>query len=367
MIDFIQVGDYKTGTSWLQKNFYPVHPEINYLGGPFKNNDLERLFHDLIDSRDLDYNAKQLKGNISDLLFDMPSQMVTGICREVFSCTDFITGENAKRNAERLFNIFGNVKIIYIIREQTNMIKSIYSQYLKMGGTLPIKAFIFDPIISKGLIERVKWHKQIKMYIDIFGEKNVYIGLFEKFKYDKQSFINDICKHLDIMPFQINNDNIIENKGLTIAGALVCRIGNRYFRSNYNNSNRNMIPAKFIKLITSKKKLYQLIEDKENRNIYKYGEDGFAQRIYDTFPTQNRAVTKHDYESIVYGMHPKFGSIKRCAIYQDPDSLKRNLNLYIIAEDRRGYLTTSNDTIKRNLKTGLMNYKLIKDTIDILA
>jgi hypothetical protein len=48
-----------------------------------------------------------------------------------------------------------------------------------------------------------------------------------------------------------------------------------------------------------------------------------------TFPTQNRAVTKNDYEAIAYGMHPKFGAIKRCAIYQDPDSLKRNLNMYV--------------------------------------
>jgi hypothetical protein len=85
-----------------------------------------------------------------------------------------------------------------------------------------------------------------------------------------------------------------------------------------------------------------------------------------TFPTQNRAVTKNDYEAIAYGMHPKFGAIKRCAIYQDPDSLKRNLNMYVLAADTDGYFTTANDTLKRNLKTWLMQYKMINDTIDIL-
>jgi hypothetical protein len=48
------------------------------------------------------------------------------------------------------------------------------------------------------------------------------------------------------------------------------------------------------------------------------------QRIYDTFPTQNRAVTQKDYESLVYRMPLKFGSVKRCSVQKDPDSQKRN-------------------------------------------
>jgi len=89
-------------------------------------------------------------------------------------------------------------------------------------------------------------------------------------------------------------------------------------------------------------------------------------RIFDTFPTQNRAVTRADYESIVYRMAPRYGSIKRCTIQKDPDSLKRNLNLYVLSEDSFGKLTKTNNTIKRNLKTWLDNYRMINDTIDIL-
>ena len=89
-------------------------------------------------------------------------------------------------------------------------------------------------------------------------------------------------------------------------------------------------------------------------------------RIYDTFPTQNRAVTKADYESIVYRMPAKFGSVKRCSVQKDPDSMKRNLNMYVISEDNFGLLTKSNSAIKNNLKTWLDNYRMINDTIDIL-
>ena len=89
-------------------------------------------------------------------------------------------------------------------------------------------------------------------------------------------------------------------------------------------------------------------------------------RIFDTFPTQNRAVTQADYENLVYRLPAKFGSIKRCSVQRDPDSLKRNLNLYVISEDQNNFLTTTNSTIKKNLKIWLNHFRMISDTVDIL-
>tara|TARA_Y100000310_G_scaffold169425_1_gene169467 strand:- start:1828 stop:3624 length:1797 start_codon:yes stop_codon:yes gene_type:complete len=89
-------------------------------------------------------------------------------------------------------------------------------------------------------------------------------------------------------------------------------------------------------------------------------------RIFDTFPTQNRAVTQADYENVVYRMPAKFGSVKRVSIQKDPNSLKRNLNLYIVSEDSQGKLIKTNSTIKDNVKTWLNQYRMINDTIDIL-
>lgn len=90
------------------------------------------------------------------------------------------------------------------------------------------------------------------------------------------------------------------------------------------------------------------------------------QRIFDTFPTQNRAVTQADYENIAYRMHSKFGSVKRVSVQRDPDSAKRNLNMYVISEDSFGNLIKTNSTIKRNLKVWLNQYRMINDTIDII-
>ena len=89
-------------------------------------------------------------------------------------------------------------------------------------------------------------------------------------------------------------------------------------------------------------------------------------RMYDTFASQNRAVTAQDYKSIAYSMPPNFGAIKRVSIMQDPDSFKRNLNMYIISEDINGNLITANSSIKNNLKNWINQSRMINDTVDIL-
>ena len=86
----------------------------------------------------------------------------------------------------------------------------------------------------------------------------------------------------------------------------------------------------------------------------------------DYFPTQNRAVTSTDYEALAYAMPSEFGSIKRCHMVRDQDSLKRNLNMYVLAESTTGRLETASRALKDNLKIWLNRYRMVNDTVDIL-
>ena len=89
-------------------------------------------------------------------------------------------------------------------------------------------------------------------------------------------------------------------------------------------------------------------------------------RAYASFATQNRAVTRQDYISLAYRMPSDFGKLKRVGIEQDPRSSRRNLNMYVLAEDLNGGLTTAPTTLKNNLKTWINRYKMINDSVDIL-
>lgn len=94
--------------------------------------------------------------------------------------------------------------------------------------------------------------------------------------------------------------------------------------------------------------------------------DELKRRIENSFATQNRAVTYNDYSALAYAMPSKYGSVKRINVFKDNNSLKRNLNLYVLCEDPQGKLITPNLTVKNNLKTWLSHHRMINDSIDIL-
>lgn len=94
--------------------------------------------------------------------------------------------------------------------------------------------------------------------------------------------------------------------------------------------------------------------------------DEIRQRAKSHFATQNRAVTREDYISLIYAMPQNFGAVKRCMLEQDRDAFKRNLNLYVVSENTAGQLVNTSDTIKENVKVWLNRHRMINDTIDIL-
>lgn len=83
------------------------------------------------------------------------------------------------------------------------------------------------------------------------------------------------------------------------------------------------------------------------------------------FSTQNRAVTRQDYESMIYNMPNKFGLVKRVSVINDPSASNRRLAIYMISEGNDGKLITSNAKIKNNVKNWIMQYKSLNDVIDI--
>lgn len=83
------------------------------------------------------------------------------------------------------------------------------------------------------------------------------------------------------------------------------------------------------------------------------------------YASQSRAVTKQDYESMIYNMPAKFGKIKRVSIINDPSASNRRMAIYIVGEGVDGKLVTVNDRIKMNIKHWISQYKSLNDVVDI--
>lgn len=88
-------------------------------------------------------------------------------------------------------------------------------------------------------------------------------------------------------------------------------------------------------------------------------------RSYAAKAAQMRAVTRNDYEAMLYMMPPSYGAVKRASIVNDPSSTNRRLSLYLISEDENGFLVAPSATLKENAKAWLNKNKMLNDNIDI--
>ena len=89
------------------------------------------------------------------------------------------------------------------------------------------------------------------------------------------------------------------------------------------------------------------------------------QRAKGYYSSQNRAVTRQDYESMIYNMPNKFGIIKRVSVLNDPSATNRRTAIYVISEDQDGKLTAAGSALKANMKNWISQYKAMNDVVDI--
>lgn len=81
--------------------------------------------------------------------------------------------------------------------------------------------------------------------------------------------------------------------------------------------------------------------------------------------SQSRIVTKEDLLARIYTIPTQFGRVFRAGVRPNPNN-PLAVQLFIASKDSNGFLTTSPDTLKLNLRTYLNSYRLIGDAFDIL-
>ncbi len=93
--------------------------------------------------------------------------------------------------------------------------------------------------------------------------------------------------------------------------------------------------------------------------------DEIKYRSYAINSSQNRIVTKQDYEAYIYQMPPTFGIVKRACVYNDPSGTNKRLAVYVIGQAKSGALVNLPSAAKNNIKSWLNKNKMISDVIDI--
>ena len=81
--------------------------------------------------------------------------------------------------------------------------------------------------------------------------------------------------------------------------------------------------------------------------------------------SQSRIVTRQDLLARVYSLPNEFGRVYRAGIVDNPANPQAPI-LYILSKDSNGYLTTSSDVLKQNIRTYLNEFRLVGDALDVL-
>jgi len=210
-VDFIHVGYHKTATTWFQLYGYSTHPDINLLN----QGELDSVFFDTFAQPDdfcfeeNDYQKKFID-RVDNKIDD---KIVNGICEENLSGHSW-TGRNADTVLRRIYSYYKDGKIILSIRNQESMLRSLYSNYVKNGGTLSFKKLLKDISFEGDLVEKkLEYHRLINSYYDAFGKENVFVYLFEEFQRAPDDVLSKLASFLGVSPFVASPKDNRVNKG----------------------------------------------------------------------------------------------------------------------------------------------------------
>lgn len=211
---FIVVGAAKSGTTSLFE-YLRRHPDIFLPPGK----EIGYFADDLADTKGIK--------SFSDYLNYFSSATERQICGDV--TTAYLYSSTAALN---IYNQLGkDVKIIMILRNPVDMIYSLWKQNVRDGGELlslqeaiekaPERAgsseflnSVQGSIVNYDYVNRARYYKQVKRYIDIFGNEKVKIFIFENFFNNINSSLKELYGFIGVDPdFLLESYNIYNPAG----------------------------------------------------------------------------------------------------------------------------------------------------------
>ncbi len=244
-LDFIVIGTYRAGTTWLQKVF-ENHSEI------FVPKEKETFYFSRYFNRGpLWYNSFFKNSN---------QHKVKGeICPSYFANT-----KAAKRIAE--YNL--KIKIILIIRNPIDQIKSMCKLHLNRNNSISTE--LDAEAVRKKYINNVLYYSNLKPYWNSFSENNILILNYDKLVDDPNIFLTKIYNFLDVK-FENQKINKKINKAFKpryiFVERFVSKFGEFLRKKNFYFISNLIKKIGFLKLIRT-------INSSKNENEITISEDG---------------------------------------------------------------------------------------------
>ena len=224
----IHVGYPKTGTTTLQKHFFPFIDEIDYLGKFDDEGSMFSFNKNMIN--ELIFNDQLL--GVDKFLSTLPEFKKSLLSEESFLSNTLrvsrINGADVVADPHTLIKNLRNtfeksrcdVKVIITIRRQDEMLLSLYAQSYTHYYSGQKRFNTFDKFLDffdkekKGLnlYSSLDYLKMADLFSDAFGEENVSILAFEHLERDPLSFHIKLCNFLQVDPNKYKADYSLQKE-----------------------------------------------------------------------------------------------------------------------------------------------------------
>jgi hypothetical protein len=187
MAILLHIGYHKTGTTWLQKDFFSKHNDIMV---PF---DATEICENFVYPNALRFNARSVQVRFRDRLRRVEeSGRLVVLSAERLCGAPFSGGYDSAEIARRLKAVFPDAKIWISVRSQVPIISATYRNYVTSDGTATLETFLRGepseryPAFS---LHHFEYHRLIQYYQELFGQEKVHVSMYEDFRDDPKEFL----------------------------------------------------------------------------------------------------------------------------------------------------------------------------------
>ena len=224
MKKYIHIGYPKNFSTSLQRSFFAVHPEIFHLGIGCHESNIKYITPEIssiiemyirYSNNSIFYDElTRIKATFNDFFEQArldPQKKAIGISAEILSIGFASQDVDTFEKANRLKEIFGKeTEIIIILRNQMTLIKSFYSELVRLGYPYSYERYIefMYKFHVSTFISDLRYDKTIQHYEKLFGKDNINVILSEEvkdtnskkiiIKDGKNTLINELCNILNI-------------------------------------------------------------------------------------------------------------------------------------------------------------------------
>ncbi len=294
MLVYFHIGYPRTGSTFIQQNFFEKHSEIHYLG-PKRYNPKLNLF--LTDKKMLFINKLSLNNDInldnSNRIFKnlkLDNKKINLISTEKFLTFELNYFDNLLKIQKllKLQNDNIDFKILFVIRNQFDAIQSYYYHaYSEIYQNFKVKNFKELTELSKDDFENNLQEKQFfqnyfydntfKKVNDYFKKENICVLFYENLDKNKKKFSSELASFFNFNLFEI--ENLLDEEKINVLkkDKNMFTVYNKFFPKllwYYEKLNlKKFIPTAIknsLKKMFLKKKEIIKIPEKNKKNVKNY-------------------------------------------------------------------------------------------------